>query len=151
MSNQELKDRLHRQIEAANNDELLKLVSELLGGNYPLEGKYVLTEQEETILSQRDIVKEPGNDYTTEQIQERLKKSLGTKQRLIELIENLDNNELLEKALVWFQQSTNNNFQATPGEIKAIRESLESVKQYGTISQEEATARLKAKFPNLSF
>ncbi len=76
MSNQELKDRLHLQIEAIENDELLKLVSELLEGNYPLEGRYVLTEQEETILSQRDIVKEPGNYYTTEQLEERLKKWL---------------------------------------------------------------------------
>lgn len=76
MSNQELKDRLHLQIEAIENDELLKLVSELLEGNYPLEGKYVLTEQEEAIIAKRDVVKEPGNYYTTEQLEERLKKWL---------------------------------------------------------------------------
>ena len=76
MSTQELKDRLHRQIETADNNELLQWVSEVLDGSNPTQGKYLLSESEESILAERDVVKEPGNYYTIEQLEERLKKWL---------------------------------------------------------------------------
>jgi hypothetical protein len=54
----------------------LKWVSEVLDGPNPAKGKYQLSASEESILAQRDVVKEPGNYYTTEQLEERLKKWL---------------------------------------------------------------------------
>lgn len=76
MSNKDLKEHLHHQIEATNSDELLQLVSDILKGAYPFQGKYVLSDDEMAILNQRDRVKEPGNYYTTSQLDERFSKWL---------------------------------------------------------------------------
>jgi hypothetical protein len=76
MSNKDLKERIHQQIEVTDSDELLKLVSDILEGKYPFQGKYVLSDEEMAILNQRDKVKEPGNYYTTDQLEERLSKWL---------------------------------------------------------------------------
>jgi hypothetical protein len=76
MSNKALKERLHQQIEVTDSDELLNLVSDILEGKYPFHGKYILSDEEMAILNHRDRVKEPGNYYTTDQLEERLSKWL---------------------------------------------------------------------------
>ncbi len=76
MGTQELKNRLHRQIDTTDNDELLRWVSEVLDSANSAQGKYMLSESEEAALAERDVVKEPGNHYTTDQLEERLKKWL---------------------------------------------------------------------------
>ena len=77
-----------------------------------------------------------------------------TKKQLHELIDNVNDSELLDLYLQLLVQHTlakETVIKASPQEIRAINESLEAVKQHGTISHEDAMARLKAKFPNLSF
>ncbi len=74
MGTQELKNRLHHQIDTTDNDELLRWVSEVLDGANPTQGKYILSESEASMLAERDVVKELGNYYTSGQMAERLKK-----------------------------------------------------------------------------
>lgn len=76
------------------------------------------------------------------------------KRQLHDLIDNVEDPELLDlywQLLAQFGDINNYTMQATDGEIKAIKESLEAIDKFGVISNEDALKRLKARFPNLSF
>jgi hypothetical protein len=73
-----------------------------------------------------------------------------TKEQLHRLIDRVEDADLLELYLqLLLKHSGQATYEPTAEEISAVEEGLESVKQYGTVSHEEAVKRLRDKYPNL--
>ena len=73
-----------------------------------------------------------------------------TKEHIHQLIDQLNDPDLLDlylKLLLKHVQSA--TFEPTADELKAIEEGLASIKKHGTVSHEDAVARLRSKYPNL--
>ena len=76
-----------------------------------------------------------------------LKETKDQLHELIDLVEDQDILELYLQVLQRFNQQT--TFEPTPEEVEAVMQGLESVKKHGTVSHEDAVARLRKKFPDL--
>lgn len=73
-----------------------------------------------------------------------------TREQLHELIDSVDDAEVLEVYLELLSSySKQATFEPTTDEVKAINEGLASIKNKGTLSHEEAVARLRVKYPNI--
>lgn len=77
-------------------------------------------------------------------------KIIETREQLHELIDQVEDETLLELYLQLLLKHTHlSTFEPTDDEVQVVKEGLDSIKQQGTVSHQEAVERLRAKYPNL--